>query len=182
MKRKVTQKAAPTVPKVFISYAHADRYYLDQFLIHLKLPSKQGVLTYWFDDNIDDGEEWRKRILRELKSAHIVVMLVTPSFTASHFCYEVEMPAALRRHDRKEAKIYWTLVLPCEWKETPLAPLNGLPAHGHLLPANNPERDAFWTRLTSKLRAEAMRLKKQPAPRPKPTPTKPRKAAKRKKP
>lgn len=77
--------------KVFISYSHEDRKWLDRLNVHLKpLRLKREV---WADDQIEPGMEWRGEIDKALADALVAVLLVSPDFLASDFVSDVELPA-----------------------------------------------------------------------------------------
>ena len=46
-----------------------------------------GLITVWHDRNISAGTEWEHEINTQLNAAQIVLMLVSPDFMASDYCY-----------------------------------------------------------------------------------------------
>jgi hypothetical protein len=84
--------------EVFISYAHADQALKDELLKHLSPLKRRGLVEHWHDRQIDAGAEWAEEIDARLESAHIILLLISPDFLHSDFCYQKEMVRALERH------------------------------------------------------------------------------------
>ena len=95
---------------IFISYSHRDEELRDELEIHLKLLNRQGVIRTWYDREISAGEEIDSRISTELEKADIILLLVSPYFLASDYCYEVEMQRAMERHREGSARVIPVLV------------------------------------------------------------------------
>src|SRR2546421_2433710 len=95
------QKRNPGVPlSVFISYAHEDEPWRERLEAHLSLLRRQGLIANWHDRQILAGEEWSQEIDEHLEAASIILLLISPDFLASDYCYEIEMQRALERHQR----------------------------------------------------------------------------------
>ena len=94
----------PNRSSVFISYARADKRYLDELEHHLR---GQGLsnIDFWSDRNIEPGRRWREEIARELKVAKIAILLVSEAFQSSSFIAENELPPLLERADNDGAVI-----------------------------------------------------------------------------
>ncbi len=76
---------------LFYSYSHADEDLRVQLAKHLKILERQKILQGWSDRDISAGSEWRGQIDQHLKSADIVLLLISPDFIASDYCYDVEL-------------------------------------------------------------------------------------------
>jgi len=86
---------APAGPlNVFISYAHEDDRLCRQLLKHLSQLQREGVQG-WYDRRLTGGTEWAGEIDQHLNTADIVLLLISPDFMASRYCYDVEMERAL---------------------------------------------------------------------------------------
>ncbi|HYE15529.1 MAG TPA: toll/interleukin-1 receptor domain-containing protein [Pyrinomonadaceae bacterium] len=81
-------------PKVFISYSHRDREWLERLQVHLK-PLK-GALDAWDDTRIVPGSSWREEIHAALAEAKVAILLVSADFVASDFIIAEELPALLK--------------------------------------------------------------------------------------
>lgn len=91
--------------RIFISYAHADEALRQEFDKHLASLKHQGLVEVWHDRRIAAGEEWANAIDANLRSADVILLLVSADFIASRYCYEVELQEALRRHTAGEAVV-----------------------------------------------------------------------------
>ena len=87
-------------PSIFISYARADRRWLDRLLVHLAPLVRAHQVTVWHDGKIEPGDAWQREIEEELATASAVILLVSANFLASDFIYLNELPPILERHAR----------------------------------------------------------------------------------
>jgi hypothetical protein len=122
---------------VFLSYAHEDEPLLQKLETHLSSLKRQGLISTWYDRQIIPGTDWGKVIDQRLVQATIILLLVSPSFFASDYCYQIEMQNALERHESSEAQVIPIIMRPVYWKGAPFAHLQGLPiAHLQALPTD----------------------------------------------
>jgi tetratricopeptide (TPR) repeat protein len=113
--------------EVFISYSHQDQALRTELEKHLSNLKRQQVITSWYDGNIIPGTEWEPEIMKRLKRAQIILLLVSADFMASDFCYSTEMKEAIARHDTNRARVIPILLRPTDLKDAPLAKLKMLP-------------------------------------------------------
>src|SRR5215469_6852743 len=97
------QRVAPL--SLFYSYSHEDETLRDQLEKHLRQLQRQGLFSAWHDRKIPAGGEWAHEIDTHLQTASLILLLVSPDFLASDYCYENEMQRALERHERGEARV-----------------------------------------------------------------------------
>ena len=121
-----TQKTAVPL-RLFYSYSHKDEELRKDLEEHLVLLKRQGYIVGWHDRMIGAGEEWKDQLDENLEEAQIILLLISPSFLASDYCYDIETRRALDRHDKGEAKVIPVLLRPVDWKGAPFARLQGLP-------------------------------------------------------
>jgi len=123
--------AQPTAPRqairLFYSYSHKDEELRKELEEHLSLLRKQGVISGWHDRMIGAGEEWKGQLDKNLEEAQIILLLISPSFLASDYCYDIETKRALERHDKGEATVIPVLLRPVDWVGAPFFRLQGLP-------------------------------------------------------
>lgn len=113
---------------VFYSYSHADRRLLDRLRKHLAMLRRHGLITEWYDHDIEAGNEWRGEIERELDAADVILLLVSADFLASDFAYEEEMLRAVARADRGEATVVAVMLRPvADWQRTPFSKFQVVP-------------------------------------------------------
>ena len=113
--------------KVFISYAHEDEAFREKLEEHLSILQRGGIISAWHDRKITPGREWAGLIDKQLESAHLILLLVSSSFLASDYAYNVEMEAALKRHNRGEAVVIPIILRPVVWEQAPFGKLQALP-------------------------------------------------------
>jgi len=94
--------------KFFISYAHADKDYFDiikkELLIHTKR-NKNFEWEFWFDGEILMGENWEQEIDTALNDCDCSILLLSPAFTASDYCTEIELKRFLERNEQSQCVI-----------------------------------------------------------------------------
>lgn len=116
--------------KVFFCYARKDKLLREALESHLETLRRSGQITIWYDREILPGVEWKPEIDTHLDTAGIILLLVSPNFMRSNYCYGVEMRRALERHRAGDAWVIPIILRPVDWKETPIGDLQVLPANG----------------------------------------------------
>lgn len=116
--------------EVFMSYSHKDKELQDKLAIALSNLRNQNLINDWYDGDISPGTEWKKQILAHLDQAQIILLLISPDFMASEFCYSIEMQQAITRHDNNQARVIPILLRPTDWEGTPFEKLLALPSDG----------------------------------------------------
>ena len=74
--------------------------------------------------------EWDAEIKAHLDSARIILLLISPRFIASEYCYDREMQRAMERHKAGTAQVIPIILKPVDWKDTPFSILQVLPKDG----------------------------------------------------
>lgn len=113
--------------KVFVSYAHEDKELLENLERHLLPLERQGLIDSWYDRDISAGKEWAQEIDKHLNTAQIILLLVSPDFMASDYCYGVEMERAIARHQRGEARVIPIILRPVYWQDALFGKCQALP-------------------------------------------------------
>jgi hypothetical protein len=113
--------------KVFFSYSREDERLRDELAKHLRILEREKVIESWHDRQILAGSPWEKQIDDHLRQAQIILMLVSPDFLASDYCWDVEIKLAMERHDRKDATVVPVILRPCDWTSSPLGTLQAVP-------------------------------------------------------
>ncbi|SRR6266487_1169944 len=124
--------------KIFLCYAHEDERYLKDLKKQLSPLKREGLIDIWHDRDISAGKEWEREISERLNTAQIILLLVSPDFMNSDYCYGVEMQRALERYERDEARVIPIILRHCLWKRSPLGKLQALPEDG------KPITDSCW--------------------------------------
>jgi TPR repeat protein len=110
-----------TRDRVFISYSHKDRDWLEKLQIVLKPLIRKGIISIWDDTQIQAGDQWRNQIAEALGNARVAVLLVSPDFLASDFIADHELPPMLRAAQDQGLRILWVLIRDCLFSETEIA-------------------------------------------------------------
>ena len=112
---------------LFYSYARDDEILRNELNKHLSTLRNSGIIAPWYDRDINAGTEWANEIDHYINTAQIILLLISPDFLASDYCYSIEMSRALERHDSGEARVIPVLLRPVDWHEAPFAKLQVLP-------------------------------------------------------
>jgi tetratricopeptide (TPR) repeat protein len=113
--------------RIFCSYSHKDERHLNNLRGGLRGLEREGLIEWWHDRKISPGWEWEEAIDQNLRTADVILFLVTKDFMASDYVYEKEIGQAVERHKRGEARVIPIIVRPTEWKSAPFGRLQALP-------------------------------------------------------
>jgi tetratricopeptide (TPR) repeat protein len=113
--------------KLFYCYAREDKLYRAALEKHLGTLRRQGLIVDWHDRNINTGQEWAKEIDINLNEADIILLLISPDFIHSDYCYSKEMNRALERHENGTARVIPIILRPCDYEGAPFSGLQALP-------------------------------------------------------
>jgi len=136
---------------VFCSYSHNDSDFLEDMHEHLAALKHIGLINLWIDSQILAGEEWDNNISAALESADLILLLVSSSFIASKYCYEIEMKRAMELYEFGQAITIPIIIRPCDWKVAPFSKLHALPKNSKAIStwANS---DEAWTDVAKGIR------------------------------
>jgi hypothetical protein len=151
--------------KLFFSYSHRDADLRDELETHLAPLKRESVLETWHDRRIGAGKEFGNEISRHLEEANIILLLVSPYFIASDYCYDIEMKRAMERHEKGEARVIPVILEPCDWQKLPFGKLIATPTDGKPISKFPNKHDGFLevTRAIRKAAEELCgRVKKKP--------------------
>jgi len=126
--------------KLFYCYAREDKPLRDELEKHLAWLKRRYQLTNWHDREILPGEEWEQAIDRHLNTAHLILLLISPDFMASDYCYGKEMQRALERHQAGTCRVVPILLRPTYWEDAPFSSLQLLPIDARAI-TRWPDRD-----------------------------------------
>ena len=124
-----TQKPS-TIIEVFFSYAHEDEELRDKLAKHLSLLQREGLIKAWHDRQISAGRDWAGEISLYLNTARIILLLLSPDFIASDYCYDIEMKQAMKRHETGYVRVIPIILRPVDWQQAPFSKLRALPKDG----------------------------------------------------
>lgn len=150
---------------VFFSYSHRDEQLRNELEIHLAMLKRQGIVSAWHDRRIGAGAEIDSEISEHLESADIILLLLSPYFLASDYCYEIEATRALAKHDSGESVVIPVILEPCDWLNSPFRRLKATPTDGKPVSKFANIHDAFLE-VTTDIRDAAKKLGKEDLPTP----------------
>jgi hypothetical protein len=119
--------------EIFFSYAHEDEALMNSVRRQLILYEREKIIVKWYDRKILPGEEWEGQIDERLQRASIILLFVSPHFIESRYCYNLEMAAALHRHEAGQATVIPIILRPCPWRDAPFRHLQALPKDGRAI-------------------------------------------------
>lgn len=151
------------LPTVFFSYSHADEDLRDQLEKQLAMLRRQGVIETWHDRRIGAGQELEQVIDDHINTDDIILLLVSPDFIASDYCYDIEMKRAMERHDAGGAIVIPVILRACDWHHAPFGKLLGTPKDGKPV-TQWPDRDEAFLQVARAVRDAAGRLPGSKAP------------------
>ncbi|MES2942624.1 MAG: toll/interleukin-1 receptor domain-containing protein [Pseudomonadota bacterium] len=139
--------------KVFFSYSHKDEALRDEFEVHLAMLKREGAISAWHDRKILPGTELNGEINARLNESEVILLLVSPDFLASAYCYDIEVGRAMEMHEQGRAKVIPVILRPCDWQASaPFAKLLAVPTDGKPV-VKWPDRDDAWLNVVQQLRA-----------------------------
>lgn len=145
--------AAPERTKVFISYSHKDRKWLERLQVHLKPLEREGIVDRWDDTRIKGGQKWREEIERALASAKVAVLLISADFLASDFIVENELPPLLEAAVRDGLVVLPVILSPSRFShKEALSQFQTMNAPSRpLLDLSPADQEKIWVNLTERI-------------------------------
>src|SRR5712692_2330859 len=151
MMKKMRYRHMPETPgapkqeiKLFYCYAREDKALRDKLEIHLSNLKRQYHLTNWHDREILPGENWEQAIDTHLSTSHLILLLISPHFMASDYCYGKEMAKALEREKAGTCRVIPILLRPTDWEDTPFSHLQMLPTDARPITSWADRDSALW--------------------------------------
>lgn len=110
-------------PKIFISYSHQDKHWLNRIQTHLKVLKNHLNLNFdlWDDERLTTGDEWEKEINHAINEANIAILIISTDFLASDFITKKEIPPILENAEKKGVKIMPIVVEHCYFEISKIA-------------------------------------------------------------
>lgn len=112
----MTNKPGKECTIAFISYSHKDKKALKSLIRFIEPLEANNQVCLWYDErNIVGGDPVEDVIEKALKSAQLVLLILSQSFITSHNCQK-ELNVALGRLSEGEAFVVGILWNHCTWK------------------------------------------------------------------
>ena len=143
----------PSGNRVFISYSHKDRHYLEALRTHLAPYIRNKTIEVWDDTQIPPGAQWRDEIERELQAANVAVLLVSADFLASDSIVNNELTPLLTAAKGRGVLILPVILRACAFDQTDLARFQAVNKSSNPLNTmTRAKQDAIWVRVTESIR------------------------------
>jgi hypothetical protein len=133
--------------KIFLSYSHQDEELKEQLEAHLSQLRRDNIIESWNDRKIIPGQKWGEEISEHLKSADIIIFLISPDFICSDYCCDIEVSEGVKQHNDGKSKVVPIVVRPCDWKEMEIGKIQALPKDAKAV-TTWPNRDEGWLNVT----------------------------------
>lgn len=154
------QRPAPI--NIYYAYAEQDEALRQELEKHLSTLRRQGLIADWHKHKILAGSERERAIDEHLNSAALILLLLSPDFMASDYCYGVEMRRAMERFEAGEASVIPVMLRHVDIVGAPFERLQCLPDDGR--PVDGPDKDAALHNVVKHIR-RALGLPEGEAPR-----------------
>ena len=99
-------------PKLFVSYCHQDKQWLERLQVHFKALERDGTIDVWDDTDIKMGDDWDEEIEEGLKGAKAAILLVSADFLASDYIVHEELNVLLEA-EKQGLLILMVILRPC---------------------------------------------------------------------
>lgn len=113
--------------RVFISYSHKDEAYKEALDEHLAMLKRNNIIATWNDRKLIPGENWAGEISANLDQADLILFLISSSFLASDYCFNVEAKRAIEMHTTGKAQLIPILIRPCDWSSCEFSKFQAVP-------------------------------------------------------
>jgi tetratricopeptide (TPR) repeat protein len=137
--------------QLFYSYSHKDENLRDQLARHLSALTREKLISVWYDREITAGTKWKGEIDDHLKTASVILLLVSSDFLASDYCNDVELQCALERDKNGEARVIPVILRPCDWQNSAFSHLQALPKNAKPVTRWS-NRDEAWLSVVEGIR------------------------------
>ena len=148
--------------RIFYSYSHHDETSLNKLRLHLTQLKREGLIKEWYDREISPGSSFAQEIDENLSKAQVILLLISPYFLASDYCYDVEMAKALQRARREGVRVIPIILRNVEgWQQSPFGHLQVLPKDGKPVMSWR-DKDAAWSDVAQGIRKAIVEITSQP--------------------
>ena len=130
--------------KLFYSYSHVDEELRNELEKHLAMLRREKILRGWHFRKITPGKEWKNEIDRNLETAKVISLLVSPDFMNSDYCYDIEMKRAMELHNTGKARVIPIILRAVDYSRAPFAKLQALPKDGEPVTSWQNRDEAFY--------------------------------------
>lgn len=116
---------------IFIAYAGTDQRFLPKITEILQAIQYQVQNVGWQFGEIAQDTRWKMPRHDYLKTANLILLLVTPAFVATEYCYCEQLRWAIIRHKQELSYVIPVLMKKCLWDRAPFAMLESITPSNH---------------------------------------------------
>jgi hypothetical protein len=145
--------------QLFYSYSHQDSELRDRLSTYLAPLRRKGKIVEWHDRKIEPGTDWDTEISNRLDSANLVLLLLSPEFLASDYCFGVEVEKSLMRLKSGTLRVAPVLLRPCLWEDSPFSELQLIPRDARAISSASSPEEAW-----KEVALEISKMVSEPAP------------------
>jgi len=139
--------------KIFISYSRADTQLKDILKSHLSVLSLQKNITFWDAEMILPGEKWHDVISKNLKSANLFLLLISPDYLSSKSVVEFELEKIIDIALTEKKIIVPILARPTNWEHSQISEFQMLPRSMKPISLyDEKERDKIFIEITEEIK------------------------------
>lgn len=137
--------------KIFISYSNADENYKEQIISHLSGLKHRGVIETWHNRDIVAGDIREDEIDQNINQAAVILLMVSPDFIGSIYCYGYEMEHAIRLHKEGRTRVIPVMLRPCDIEDAPFENLKSVPENSWV--SQCVDKDSAFLEVVEELKA-----------------------------
>ena len=115
-----TDSQAYAKRRLFVSYCHTDKQFVDRLMIHLRPLERKGMVDLWVDTQITPGADWKAQISKSLAGANIAILMVSADYLASDFISNNELPRLLEQAELAGTRIIPVILKPSGFHRDPV--------------------------------------------------------------
>lgn len=147
--------------EIFYSYHQKDEQLQQELEKHLSILKRIKLVNTWYVGKIYPGMEQPREISAHLARAQVILLLISPDYLASDYCYGFEVRQAMERHEAGEACVIPILLRSVEWDGAPFSKLAALPTNGKPVTIWD-DRDSAFADIAKGIRESIENLLKKP--------------------
>ena len=130
--------------RIFMSYSHRDEHHRVEIEKYLGILARTNSISIWNDRCIKPGAEWESTLEEELKAADVILLLISPDFIISEYCWNTEMARAIERHRAGKTRVLPILVRKvAAFELAPFSVLQMIPRDGRAVVDFTPHRKGY---------------------------------------
>ncbi len=103
--------------QIFLSCADEDEEFLRGLERQLSSLRREGHIESWHRYKVNPGSEWQDVAKKYLSIADLILLLISPHFIASDYCYGEEAAHAMKQHESGKAHVIPIILRPVVWGE-----------------------------------------------------------------